>query len=683
MSFSFTYDGVDSATLLATWPRTETTLDLGDGRTQVTVEWRDPASGLAVALVTTRYADFPTTTWTVHFTNTGAHPTPTLGDVLAIDLTLPSPGHPSTDCVIHTAHGNDVRDTDFAPLDVALEPGSFRTFTNLGGMSTQGSVNPDPTAANVGGGWPYYNIDSGGRGVIVALGWPGQWAMQIDRPEPGTLRLRGGMSQREDLGPADEIDAASLTEMWLPPGESIQTPLIALQQWSAATWIDAQNTWRRWVITHLVPRRGGELPAPVCATQANDYFEGQIDTADDEVAWLDAYSAHHATVGTGGVHDHWWIDAGWYQTPPNWRDLIQAPWPQWEMVGTWAADPVRFPAGLKPIVDRARQLGMSTVLWFEPERVMAGTWLHENHPDWLLAPPPGFSSFWGPDGAFHLDFGNPDALRWAIDHFGALLGEHEIDIYREDSNYPFLPYWVHHDPPGRRGITQIRYVVGHLAYWDALRERHPNILIDNSAGSGHRLDLELVRRSVSLIHDDKLFDATANQCHTYGIRHWIPWTGSATRVAGGPDDVYNARSNMGMAFHAALDVTAAGAAEWSILKGLAAEWRELTAHFFGDYYPLTPHSTASDAWMAWQFHRPDLGAGHIQCFARPDVPTATALTVRLQGLDAEATYRVWDIDDKDTSRTFRGTELMTTGIEVAPVPRPYAATLHYLNATNG
>ena len=258
----------------------------------------------------------------------------------------------------------------------------------------------------------------------------------------------------------------------------------------------------------------------------------------------------------------------------------------------------------------------------------------------------------------------------------------DIDVYREDSNYPFLPHWVSNDPPGRRGITQIRYVVGHLVYWDALREQRPGLLIDNSAGSGHRLDLELIRRSVSLIQDDRLFEATANQCHTFGIRHWIPWTGSATRVTGAPDDVYNARSNMGMAFHAALDVTTADATDWALLKRVTAEWRDLAEHFWGDYYPLTAHSTASDAWLAWQFHRPDLGAGHVQCFVRPDVPAAASLTLHLQGLEPTSRYRVWNVDDATGSRTVSGTQLMagypeSVGIDVAPMPRPYAVTIHY------
>ena len=71
--------------------------------------------------------------------------------------------------------------------------------------------------------------------------------------------------------------------------------------------------------------------------------------------------------------DYWWMDAGWY--------IQQQGWPQ---VGTWEVDPKRFPRGLRPISDHAHAKGVKTLVWFEPERVMPGTWLYEHHPEWLL-----------------------------------------------------------------------------------------------------------------------------------------------------------------------------------------------------------------------------------------------------------------------------------------------------------
>ena len=76
--------------------------------------------------------------------------------------------------------------------------------------------------------------------------------------------------------------------------------------------------------------------------------------------------------------DYWWMDAGWY--------VQQQGWPQ---VGTWEVDPKRFPRGFRPISDHAHAKGVKILVWFEPERVMPGTWLYENHPEWLLRASPG------------------------------------------------------------------------------------------------------------------------------------------------------------------------------------------------------------------------------------------------------------------------------------------------------
>ena len=39
------------------------------------------------------------------------------------------------------------------------------------------------------------------------------------------------------------------------------------------------------------------------------------------------------------------------------------------------------------------------------------------------------------------------------------------------------------------------------------------------------------------------------------------------------------------------------------------EWRAVNANYYGDYYPLTPYAPGDDAWVGWQFDRPEVGAG--------------------------------------------------------------------------
>jgi alpha-galactosidase len=145
--------------------------------------------------------------------------------------------------------------------------------------------------------------------------------------------------------------------------------------------------------------------------------------------------------------DVWLIDAGWFSCGTNWA----------RYVGNLDPDPARFPNGLKPVADAAHSAGMKFLLWFEPERVMPGTWLHAHHPEWLLRPtdsmPPELR-YQVADG-FHLfDLGNPQALAWLEAKLSGMVRDVGIDVFRNDFN--IYPLYLLDErgvcrPPGHEG----------------------------------------------------------------------------------------------------------------------------------------------------------------------------------------------------------------------------------------
>ena len=62
--FSFTYNGRPSAEVLKTWTVQRTRRLLDEKRTQHTLTYRDPKTGLVLRCVGIRYGDFPTVEWT-------------------------------------------------------------------------------------------------------------------------------------------------------------------------------------------------------------------------------------------------------------------------------------------------------------------------------------------------------------------------------------------------------------------------------------------------------------------------------------------------------------------------------------------------------------------------------------------------------------------------------------------
>ena len=99
---------------------------------------------------------------------------------------------------------------------------------------------------------PYFNIEWGGKGMIVVLGWPGQWSARFTRDDSGGLRLRAGQQ---------------VTHFRLHPGEEVRSPRAVLLWWEGDA-VRGQNLWRRWMIAHNMPRPNGVPLKPVLsATQ--------------------------------------------------------------------------------------------------------------------------------------------------------------------------------------------------------------------------------------------------------------------------------------------------------------------------------------------------------------------------------------------------------------------------------
>jgi alpha-galactosidase len=628
--FSFVYAGQRSANSLAGWPREQSTRALDESRTERTLTYTDPATGLQVRCVAVEYQDFPTVEWTVYFKNTSQQDTPILERIQALDVQLDR--GPAGEFLLHHAHGSEADGNDYGPLETTLRPEMIEHVGGAGGRPT----NVD---------WSYFNLEWTGQGLIVAVGWPGQWAAQLVRDKAHTLHVSAGQE---------------LTHFKLHPGEEVRSPLIVLQFWRG-DWIRAQNVWRRWMLAHSMPRPGGKLPSPQFVASSSRQYDEMIKANEtNQMFFIDRY------LQEGMKLDYWWMDAGWYVNYGG----------GWPRVGTWEVDTNRFPHGLRAISDYAHAQGVKILVWFEPERVAADTWLSRNHPEWILG---------GAKGGL-LNLGNDEARRWLTEHVDRLLTEQGIDLYRQDFNMNPLELWRRNDPPDRQGITEIKHVTGYLAYWDELRRRHPNMLIDSCASGGRRNDIETMRRAVPLWRSDYAYEAVGHQAMTYGISLWLPYHGTGT-VASRSAPYYGSGwtaiepyafwSNVAPSLGCGIDIRVKEL-DYPLLRQLLASWRQLSANYYGDFYPLTPWSRDHTAWIAWQFDRPEAGEGAVQVFRRDQSFYETA-RLKLHGLEASASYTVTDLTDSHgkTQGPFTGRELMESGLPVSLSSEPSAAVLLY------
>ncbi len=614
------------------WELKPASRPLDQNRIEHTLSYRDPKTGLLLRCVAVEYRDFPTVEWTLYFKNPGTEATPILADIQALDVVLkqgPGAGQKTPEFHLHHNVGSICSARDYQPLETVLKAGASQRISAAGGRPTNSDL-------------CYFNLEMPDReGLIMAIGWPGQWVAQFACDRQGRLRIRAGQE---------------LTHFKLLPGEEVRTPLIALQFWKGDR-LDSQNVWRRWMMAHSMPKPGGRLPPPMLTASSSGAYGEMVHANEaNQIMHIDRYCQERIPI------NFWWMDAGWY--------IQQHGWPQ---VGTWDPDPKRFPKGFKPISDHAHAKGLKILVWFEPERVAPGTYLADHHPEWVSG---------GKKGGL-LDLGNPAAWKWLLEHVDNLITKQGIDIYRQDFNMDPLGDWRHHDTPDRQGITEIKHVTGLLAYWDELIRRHPNLLIDTCASGGRRIDLETLRRAVPLWRSDYAFEPVGHQGMTYGLSSWAPYhgTGTVAYVKASyynqgrlPVEPYAFWSNSAPCLGLGIDIRVKDN-DYPALRRLIQQRAKITPYYYGDFYPLTAYSLDNTAWIAWQFDGPVPGQGMVQAFRRAESPYES-LHVKLRGLDPQASYTLTNLNLAG-STDMLGRDLLERGLTIPIQEQPGVATIVY------
>ena len=604
--------------MLKDWSRQRSVEQVDAQRTQYTTTFREPATGLVVRWIGVEYHDFPVVEWTLYFENGGSTDTPILENIQAIDTWFQR--STEGEFVLHHFRGSPVLPTDFQPFETKLTPKFEQHIVTSGGRPTDNAL-------------CYFNIDQSNKGVIVGLGWPGQWSADFSRDDDRGLRVRAGQE---------------LTHFKLLPGEKVRSPLTVLMFWNGE-WLRGQNVWRNWMLAHNLPRPGNQALTPKLAASSALWY-GEMTRADEasQKLFLDRYREAKIKI------DYWWMDAGWYVNNGSWANT-----------GTWEIDPKRFPNGLRPVDDYAHSMGIQPIVWFEFERVTRDSWLWQKHPEWLLT-----SSQEEQHGQRLLNLGNPEVVSWIVDYLDKFIDQQAIDVYRIDFNIAPLPFWRGNDAPDRQGITENKYAMGFLEYLDELHRRHPGVLIDTCASGGRRDDLETLRRAVPMHRSDYSYEPVGQQNITYGMSFWIPYYGSPNVAR----DNYVFRSAWGPQVNLGWDVQR-NDLNYDWMRQAVTQWRGIASNYFGDYYPLTPYDPSDRSWMAWQFDRSEAGEGLVQAFRRSNSITESA-QLELHGLQADARYEIRNVDVSG-SQILTGRELMQRGLEISLKDRPAAAVLTY------
>ena len=606
--FSFRYAGQSFKNILDTWKITQGKKQLDKNRLEKVMALEDPQSSLSVLCSTIVYQDFSAREWVVWFENKGRQDTEIFEEIQSLNLHMT--GLAEDSFILHYALGDHNSEQSFSPQSKKLEPNTKTVFHPRAGRSS------DPYL-------PFFNLQSKGGGVIIAIGWSGQWQAEFERNADGSLAVRAG---------------PQTAHFKLHPGEKVRVAKIVTIEWKGDDPLAGNNLLRQFMLKYVFPRRNGELvQPPICASVTEVDPDG-------------SYEGPHIRImpfyGRCGI-EVFWSD----MDPQQW---YPKGFP--EGTGTWEPDTAKYPRGLEPIGQAAHQAGLGYLLWFEPERVHPGSRIDQQHPEWVLKPKGEWSQLF----ALH----DPAARKWLTDYVDVQISAAQLDWMRWDFNIDPLGFWQRNDTPDRQGLTEIYYVMGLYDMWEDLQKRHPGLIIDNCASGGRRIDIESCRYGLPLWHSDmQCFGQKpdAEQLQNAGLFRWVPLHGCA---AFGLEPSYAFRSAMTSGNILIPGFTDPDREE--AIKRTVAVYKKVRPYMLGDFFPLFPHKVDNDLWFGYQFHRTDLEGG-IAILYRREKNTEPEKTIPLKGLRPDATYEV-RFEDSEEKIIVKGKELATFKVEISSAP---------------
>jgi len=589
-------------------------LTTADGKLQIRLNGRN-------------YKNFPVQEYSVQLTNLSkTESTGVVSDFRSLQFSVDHSASAKV-ATVNVLRGSTCNASDFIPESFPIDAGKEKVLATTCGRSSNDFV-------------PFIELNLDDKnGYLFAVGWTGSWKARF-----------ANTGKAVDVGIGMER-----THFRLKPGETIRQPSITVFVRKNQTRREFKTLVHRFMIENKVPRDAkGKVVEPILAVAS-----GGGNKTPQMMADILQYC-----IDNKMPFDTYWIDAGWYGQPhedelysncgPNW----------WKYVGDWRINTTVHPTGdLLPIANAIHNAGLKFLLWFEPERMTDTAPILKTHPEYR-------------HGQL-VDYTNPEALRWIQDTVYGIIAKHKIDVYRQDFNMDPGPVWHDMDTADRVGIAEAKHIAGMYKFLDDMRARFPDILQENCASGGRRIDIEMVSRAHTYCRSDYYIGQKPNdtafilgQNATLNLMPYLPFQGCEFNCVPVGDD------------YAAFSIIASGtvitpsdfdggilrrkltAKETGWFKKVFDVAKRMKPFYMGDFHQLTDETGAgNDLWCAWQCNRSDLKSGFAICFRR-GVAAAESRVLQLGGVDPAATYQ---LDFYDGSRkTVKGSELAQWTVQLKP-----------------
>ena len=362
-------------------------------------------------------------------------------------------------------------------------------------------------------------------------------------------------------------------------------------------------------------------------------------------------------------------------------------------LGDWMVDRKKLPGGIKPLVDKAKSLGIHFGIWIEPESANTISEFYEKHPDWVLQEK-GRELKQGRGGTqVLLDMCNPKVQDFVFKLVDNLMTENpDIAYIKWDANCSLQNYGSTYLPAQKQSHIYIEYHRGLLKTLERIRAKYPRLVIQDCSSGGGRVNYGLLPYFEEFWPSDNN-DPFQRVFIQWGTSYFFPSNAMAQHIAHSPywntgrTSPIKYRTDVAMSGRLGIELQPAN---------MTSEEREQTKRAISDYKKIrdivqlgnlyrlvSPYeeNLSSFLYTNDSKDRVVLFAHRVKYLYNMVIPR-----VRLAGLDASKNYRIKEVNVKINEKpcyldgkVVSGRLLMEAGLNI-PLEKDYASRVFELTA---
>lgn len=499
---------------------------------------------------------------------------------------------------------------------------------------------------------PFFQLSLGapateksGEVLVGTLGWTGNFRFTFEVDNKGDLRVLSGINPY-------------FSQYRLAKGGSFRTPEFIFTLSRKGTG-EASRNLHDWARRYQVKNGMGDR-----MTLLNNWESTYFDFDEKKLITLIGEAKEF------GV-DMFLLDDGWFGNKyPRHSDT--------QGLGDWDETANKLPNGIGRLTEEAKKQGVKFGLWIEPEMVNPKSELYEKHKDWVITLPNREEYYFR--NQLVLDLSNPKVQDYVFNVVDELKTKYpDIAFFKWDCNSPITNIYSTYEKMNQSHLY-IDYVRGLYNVLDRVAAKYPDLPMMLCAGGGGRTDYEALKYFPEMwVSDDtdpierlfiqwgysQVFPAKV-QC-----AHVTTWNKSASAKF---------RVNVAMMGKLGFDLNLhdLSASDLAYCKQAVKNYNRLKPVILdGDQYRLVSPYEGNHA--ATMYVGKDKRKAVVFAFDVHPRYAEKLYNVVLEGLDANATYEVREIDRADCTvgdaKTYSGDYLMTVGLPLFSCNKLYSTVV--------